>query len=158
MKISYNWLSRYIDIPFSADELVEKLTMLGVEVEAVENINQIPDDIVVSEILERKPHPNADKLSVCIVESGKEKLQIVCGASNCDAGKKVPLAQIGTVFVDHEKRNEFKIKQAKLRGVDSFGMLCSRSELGIAGDSCGLLELPQDLWLRPFLVNFYPKT
>ncbi len=159
MKISYNWLSRYIDIPFSTDELVEKLTMLGVEVEAVENINQISDGIVAAEILERKAHPNADKLSVCIVDSGKEKLQIVCGASNCDAGKKVPLAQIGTLLVDHEKKTELTIKQAKLRGVDSFGMLCSRSELSIAGDSAGLLELPQDCKAGASLKEYYkPDT
>jgi len=143
VKISYNWLSKYIDIPFSADELVERLTMLGVEVEAVEYINQIPDGVVVAKILERKPHPNADKLSICTIDSGKEKFQIVCGASNCDVGKRVPLAQIGTVLVDHEGKKEITIKQAKLRGIDSFGMLCSRIELGIAGDYSGLLELPE---------------
>lgn len=159
MKISYNWLSKYIDIPYSKVELVEKLTMLGVEVEAVENINHIPDGVVVAEILERKPHPNADKLSICTVDAGKEKLQIVCGASNCDVGKKVPLAQIGTVFIDHEGKKETTIKQAKLRGVDSFGMLCSRIELGIAGDYSGLLELPQDYKAGTSLKEYYrPDT
>lgn len=140
MKISYNWLSKYIDIPYSPDELVERLTMVGIEVESVSKINAIPDTIIVGEILERNPHPNADRLSVCRVNSGKEILQIVCGAPNCDVGKKVPLAQIGTAFKD-DKGGEFKIKEAKLRGVDSFGMLCSAKELGVSSESSGLLEL-----------------
>lgn len=159
MKISYNWLSKYIDIPCSPAVLAEKLTMLGVEVEAFENINQIPDGVVVAEILERKPHPNADRLSICMVDSGKKKLQIVCGASNCDAGKKVPLAQIDTVLIDHEGKKETVIKQAKLRGIDSFGMLCSRIELGIAGDYSGLLELPDSYKVGTPLKEYYrPDT
>ena len=159
MKISYNWLSKYIDIPYSEVELVEKLTMLGVEVEAVQSINQIPDGVIVAEILERKPHPNVDRLSVCTVDSGKEKLQIVCGASNCDAGKKVPLAQIGTVLLDHEEKTEMTIKRAKLIGVDSFGMLCSRIELGITADYSGLLELPESYKVGAPLKEYYkPDT
>ncbi|MCX6984036.1 MAG: phenylalanine--tRNA ligase subunit beta, partial [Lentisphaerae bacterium] len=117
MKVSHNWLSQYIDISFSDTELVEKLTMAGVEVEDVIKTS-IPAGIIVAEILERKPHPNADKLSVCRVSTGKEELQIVCGAPNCDAGQKVALATIGTVFAGKESGKDFQIKKAKLRGVE----------------------------------------
>lgn len=158
MKISYNWLSKYIDIPYSPEELIERLTMVGIEVESVSKINIIPDSIIVGEILERNPHPNADRLSVCKVNSGKEIRQIVCGAPNCDVGKKVPLAQIGTVFKD-DKGCEFKIKEAKLRGVDSFGMLCSAKELGISSESSGLLELDPSLEVgKPLKDVFCPDT
>ena len=158
MKISYNWLSKYIDIPYSSVELIERLTMVGIEVESVLKINEIPDTVIVGEILERNPHPNADRLSVCKVNSGKEILQIVCGAPNCDVGKKVPLAQIGTAFRD-DKGGEFKIKEAKLRGVDSFGMLCSAKELGISAESSGLLELDSSLEIGKTLKDvFCPDT
>jgi phenylalanyl-tRNA synthetase beta chain len=142
MNISYNWLKKYIDIPYSPEELVEKLTMCGIEVESVSKTNLVPSGIIVAEVLERNQHPDADKLSVCKVNTGKEILQIVCGAPNCDAGKKVVLATIGTVFEDADK--PFKIKKSKLRGVESFGMLCSSSELGFDDDHNGILELPLD--------------
>jgi phenylalanyl-tRNA synthetase beta chain len=145
MKISYNWLSQYIDISDSIEEVAEKLTMAGIEVEAIHRLGNIPEGIVIGEILERNPHPDADKLSVCRVNSGAEELQIVCGAPNCDAGKKVPLATIGTVFVDSESGKEFPIKKCKLRGVESFGMLCSGKELGLDDDHSGLMELDTSL-------------
>jgi phenylalanyl-tRNA synthetase beta chain len=141
MKVSHNWLSQYIDISFSDSELVEKLTMAGIEVEDVIKTS-VPAGIIVAEILERKPHPNADKLSVCRVSTGKAELQIVCGAPNCDAGQKVPLATIGTVFIDKESGKDFQIKQAKLRGVESSGMLCSEKELGLSEQGGGIMILP----------------
>jgi phenylalanyl-tRNA synthetase beta chain len=140
MKVSHNWLSKYIDISFSDAELVEKLTMSGIEVEDVIKTS-IPAGVVVAEIIERKPHPNADKLSVCRVSTGKEELQVVCGAPNCDPGQKVALATIGTVFMDKSGK-DFQIKKAKLRGVESSGMLCSEKELGLSGESSGIMILP----------------
>jgi len=146
MLLSYNWLSQYIDISSCGpDELAEKMTMAGIEVEAIERTELIPAGIVVGKILERKPHPDAEKLSVCRVFDGKEELQVVCGAPNCDAGKTVPLATIGTTFVDPKDGSEFKIKKSKLRGVESCGMMCSSSELGLDGDHSGLLELSDTL-------------
>ncbi|MCP4177372.1 MAG: phenylalanine--tRNA ligase subunit beta [bacterium] len=142
MNISYNWLRKYIDIPYTPEELVEKLTMVGIEVESVSKTNILPEGLIVAEIIERNPHPNADKLSVCNVSTGAEELQIVCGAPNCDAGKKIVLATIGTVFDDDGKK--FKIKKSKLRGVESYGMLCSSSELGLDEDHSGIMELPLD--------------
>ncbi|UDQ97125.1 phenylalanine--tRNA ligase subunit beta [Lentisphaerota bacterium WC36G] len=145
MNVSYNWLAKYVDLNCSVEDLADKMTMAGIEVEAIDKVGMIPNGIVVGEILERNPHPDAEKLSVCKVSDGNEELQIVCGAPNCDADKKVPLATIGTVFPPEEEGGkEFKIKKSKLRGVPSFGMLCSCDELGLAGDTTGLMELPAD--------------
>lgn len=144
MKISYNWLSQYVSLPADIKELSHKLTMAGVEVEGIESKGSIPEGIVVGEILERKPHPDADKLSVCRVSDGTQELQIVCGAPNCDAGKKVPLATLGTVFDDEESGKKLIIKKCKLRGVESSGMLCSARELGLSKDHEGLMELSSE--------------
>ena len=144
MKITYNWLKRYIDIPYTPDELVNKLTMAGIEVEEVSKTNIIPEGVLVAEILERNPHPNADKLSVCRVSTGSDEFQVVCGAPNCDSGLKICLATVGTVFLNDKTGEKFKIKKSKLRGVESFGMLCSSTELGIDDDNTGIMELPID--------------
>ncbi|MFA5205188.1 MAG: phenylalanine--tRNA ligase subunit beta [Lentisphaeria bacterium] len=150
MKTSLNWLRNYVDIPWAPKELAERLTLAGLEVEGIETTGAIPAGVVVAEILSRQPHPNADKLSVCQVSTGVgEPLQIVCGAPNCDAGKRVPLATIGTVFPD------FKIKKAKLRGVESNGMMCSARELGLSEDHDGLLILPADTPLGKPLTDLF---
>jgi phenylalanyl-tRNA synthetase beta chain len=144
MKITYNWLKKYIDVPYTSEELADKLTTAGIEVEEVSIANIIPEGIVVAEILERKPHPNADKLSICNVSTGKEELQIVCGAPNCDVGLKTSLATIGTVFINEKIGEKFKIKKSKLRGVESYGMLCSATELGLSEDHRGIMEFSKD--------------
>lgn len=143
MKLSLNWLNEYINLPFSATELADKLTMAGIEVEDIEDIGaEIPAGVIVAEILERKPHPDADKLSVCRVSTGTEELQVVCGAPNCDAGIKAPLATVGTVFIDSENPDKkFKITKSKLRGVESMGMLCSGKELGLDNNHDGIMHL-----------------
>ncbi len=139
MKTSVDWLSHYIDIPWQPRELASRLTAAGLEVEGIENIGSIPDGVVTAKILSREPHPNSDHLSVCQVTTGEgDPLQIVCGAPNCDAGKIVPLATLGTKFGD------FTIKKAKLRGVESNGMMCSAKELGLSEDHSGLMILPDD--------------
>lgn len=142
MNISYNWLKKYIDLSLTADELPAKLTMAGLEVEGIEKTGSIPEGVVTAKILSRNPHENSDHLSVCQVDKGDEVLQIVCGAPNCDAGNIVPLATIGTTFKDGE--GTFTIKKGKLRGVESFGMMCSARELGLSKDHDGLLILPAD--------------
>ena len=153
MNISYNWLKKYIDIPYSPEELVEKLTMCGIEVESIEKTNVVSEGVIVAEVVERNQHPDADKLSVCKVNTGKDVLQVVCGAPNCDVGNKVALATIGTVFDDEEK--PFKIKKSKLRGVESFGMLCSSSELGLDDNHDGIMELPLDAEIGSSLNDVY---
>lgn len=151
MKTSLKWLGNYVDLPWGADELAEQLTLAGLEVEAVARVGNIPATVVVAEILSRESHPDADKLSVCHVSAGgEETLQIVCGAPNCDTGKRVPLATIGT-----ELGAGFKIGKAKLRGVESHGMLCSARELGLPGGHEGLLELPVDTPLGKPLADLY---
>ena len=140
MKTSTKWLSQYVDIPWQAQELADKLTMAGLEVEDILAIGTVPDGVIVAEIVARRPHPNADKLSLCDVATGAgETVQVVCGAPNCDAGAKVPMATVGTVLGEG-----FKVKKAKLRGEVSFGMLCSERELGISDDHSGLMLLPPD--------------
>jgi phenylalanyl-tRNA synthetase beta chain len=145
MKISLNWLSEYLETPYSPIELADKLTMAGIEVEDIEETGtSIPDGVIVAEIIERSPHPDAEKLSVCRVLTGDEEVQIVCGAPNCDAGVKAPLATTGTTFIDPDSGKKFKIKKSKLRGVESFGMLCSTQELGLPGDASGIMHLPEN--------------
>jgi phenylalanyl-tRNA synthetase beta chain len=141
MRISLQWLGEWLDgdVP-AAKDLASRLTMAGLEIEGVEAAAPPLPGIVVGEIVERVKHPNADALSVCTVATGTETLQIVCGAPNARAGIKVPLAMIGAKLP-----GGLEIKRAKLRGVESFGMLCSARELGLSEESSGLLELPAEL-------------
>ncbi len=144
MKVSEKWLREWIDTPLALDVIADKLTMSGCEVEARDAVATAFTNIVVGHVLEREKHPDADKLSVCKVDNGRgEILQIVCGASNVRAGIKVPLALIGAVLPLPDG-TDLKIKKGKLRGVESFGMLCSSTELGMSDKSDGLLELPDD--------------
>jgi phenylalanyl-tRNA synthetase beta chain len=156
MNISYDWLSQYVDVSCGVETLAAKLTMAGIEVEAIERSGGHPEGIVVGEILERKPHPDADKLSVCRVSDGKDELQIVCGAPNCDAGNKVPLATIGATLTDKASGESFKIKKSKLRGVESLGMLCSSRELGMDDDHSGLMILDSTLKTGTPLTEVFP--
>ncbi|MDD1608283.1 MAG: phenylalanine--tRNA ligase subunit beta, partial [Methylococcaceae bacterium] len=140
MKISEAWLRSYVNPAVSTDELVAQLTMAGLEVDSVEPAAAVFSGVVVGEVLEMEKHPDADKLRVCRVNVGEaEPLQIVCGAANVRVGLKIPAALIGAVLPE-----DFKIKKSKLRGVESFGMLCSEKELGLAADANGLMELAND--------------
>ena len=144
MKISLNWLKNYIELQKSPEELARILTMAGLEVEEIATLGNIPEGVVVAKILSREKHPNSDHLSICQVDAGNGNVyQIVCGAPNCDAGKVVPLATLGTKFKE-EDGSEFVIKKAKLRGVESFGMMCSERELGLSENHDGLMILPDD--------------
>lgn len=139
MHFSEAWLREVVNPSIDTKKLVEQLTMAGLEVEGVEPASADFCNIVVGEVVEIAPHPDADKLQVCKVSSGEEQLQIVCGARNVVVGMKVPLALIGAVLPGN-----FKIKKSKLRGVESFGMLCSDKELGMAESADGLMALPAD--------------
>ena len=140
MQISEAWLREYVNPAISTEELVAQLTMAGLEVDSVEPASAIFSGVVVGEVLAMQQHPDADRLRVCQVSIGEaEPLQIVCGASNVRVGLKIPAALVGA-----ELPGDFKIKKSKLRGVDSFGMLCSAKELGLAAEAQGLLELPAD--------------
>jgi len=147
MKVSYQWLSEYVDLTgYTASELAEKLTRSGIEVDIVEKRNKGVTNVVVGYVKSREKHPDADKLSVCVVDVGQsEDLQIVCGAKNVAAGQKVPVALIGAKLP-----GGLVIKRAKLRGVESMGMICSAKELGLNDRLLpkelqeGILVLPGD--------------
>lgn len=139
MQVSEQWLREWVSLSISTSELVAQLTMAGLEVDAIQAAAGAFNNVVVGEIISAEPHPDAAKLRVCSVNSGSETLQIVCGAANARPGIRIPLAKIGATLP-----NGMEIKQAKLRGVDSFGMLCAAEELGLAESSEGLLELPLD--------------
>ena len=140
MKFSENWLRTWVNPALSSDEMAHVLTMAGLEVEALESVAPVFDNVVVAEVLEVVRHPDADRLNVCQVNVGEAKpLTIVCGAANVAVGAKVPCARIGAVLP-----GDFVIKQAKVRNVESFGMLCSEKELGLADESQGLWLLQTD--------------
>lgn len=138
MKISENWLREWVDPPIDSKSLVEQLTMAGLEVETVEPASSKLEKVIVGEVLAVEPHPDADKLSLCQVSDGANTLQVICGAGNVRQGLKVVFAQVGATLPG------LKIKKAKIRGVESHGMLCSASELEIAETSNGIFELPAD--------------
>ena len=140
MQISEAWLRELVNPLVTTEELVEQLTMAGLEVDSVKPVAAVFSRVVVAEVMTVVQHSNADKLKVCQVSVGEpESLQIVCGADNVRVGLKVPAALVGAVLPD-----DFKIKKSKLRGELSLGMLCSEKELGLAVDADGLMELASD--------------
>ena len=155
MKLSLEWLKDYVALPDSADALSEALTNAGTEVIGREQRGDVPDKVVVAQILSSEQHPNADRLSVCQVDDGSgQPRQIVCGAKNYKVGDKVPLALPGAVLGP-----DFKIKSGKLRGVTSDGMMCSAKELALAEDAEGLLILAADTPVgKPVKELFPPDT
>jgi phenylalanyl-tRNA synthetase beta chain len=139
VKLPLSWLTDWVDIPWDTAELARRLTAAGFEVEGVEPAAPAFSGVVVAEITAIAPHPDAEKLRICQVNAGGETLQIVCGAPNARAGLRAPLARVGAVLP-----GDMAIRAAKLRGVESAGMLCSARELGLATSHAGLMELPLD--------------
>lgn len=149
MKFSESWLRRAVNPSISTADLVAQVTMAGLEVDAVESAAPEMSGVVVAEILSVEQHPDADKLRVCQVAGGGEIAQVVCGAPNARAGIKVPFATVGAKLP-----GDFKIKKAKLRGVESFGMLCAQTELQLGDDDDGLWELPTDATVGSDLIDY----
>jgi phenylalanyl-tRNA synthetase beta chain len=140
MKFSEKWLREWVSPSIDTDALVEKLTAAGLEVDAVEPVAGEFSGVVIGQVISVEPHPDADKLRLTKVNvNGDELLDIVCGASNVREGLKIPVAVVGAVLPGN-----FKIKKAKLRGVPSFGMLCSSKELGLTESADGLMELADE--------------
>jgi phenylalanyl-tRNA synthetase beta chain len=151
MKVTLNWLKHYVDFDWSPEELAERLTMLGLEVEGMETVGGGFEGVVVAQVLTRDKHPNADKLSVCRVHDGVGERQIVCGAHNFKPGDKVPLILPGVALPPKQPGDKpFTIKVGQIRGVESHGMMCSHEELGLDPAKLGLkkeeglLILPAD--------------
>ena len=139
MKFSESWLRQWVHIEVDTQALVDKITMAGLEVDTFDPVAGEFTGVVVAEVVACEQHPDADRLRVTQVSVGNETHQVVCGAPNVRVGIKVPFATVGAILPGN-----FKIKKAKLRGVESFGMLCAREELGMAESSDGLMELPLD--------------
>jgi phenylalanyl-tRNA synthetase beta chain len=153
MKFSVNWLREFVELPKSIDELAELLTLAGTEIESIEKRGANFDNVVIAQIKASAQHPNADRLSVCQVDDGSgQERQIVCGAKNYKVGDKVPLARPGAILV-----GDLKIKPSKLRGVESQGMLCSPSELGLSSDSDGLLILSPEAKIGEPIASLFPE-
>lgn len=142
MRISLNWIKEYIDLDgISNSEIIEQLTMSGLEVEDAIDQSSLYKNFVVGEVLKKESHPNADKLSICTVFDGKNELQVICGASNVDAGQKIVFASIGSLIPN----GNFEIKKAKIRGEESFGMICAEDELLLSDDHSGIMVLDENL-------------
>ena len=146
MDISYNWLKEYVKFNLNPDEVAQILTNIGLEVEHQDMVEEIPgglEGVVTAKVLECEPHPDSDHLHVTKVDCGSgEILQVVCGAPNVAAGQKVMLATLNTKLVIGGQ--DVKIKKSKIRGVESFGMLCAEDELGVGSDHSGIMVLPED--------------
>lgn len=140
MKFTLSWLKDHLETNKSLQEITDKLTAIGLEVEEVIDKTEQLKPFNIAQIISAKPHPDADKLQICQVKTSSEELQIVCGASNARAGINVVLASVGCVI----PTNNMKIKASKIRGVASNGMLCSASELGVGSDDAGIIEMPRD--------------
>ncbi len=138
MKISLNWLKEYINLDgIPTQDIIAKLTMSGLEVENYIDQNEVYKNFVVGFVKEKSKHPNADKLSLCTVSDGKEDFQVICGAPNVEANQKVVFAKVGAVV----PKGNFKIGKAKIRGIESYGMICAEDELDLSEDHSGIMVL-----------------
>ena len=141
MKFTLNWLKEYIDLNLNLEELIEKLTEIGLEVEEVTDKAAAYDLFKTVKILEVKKHPNADKLNICKIKTENEELEIVCGANNVRENMITVFAPVGSVI----PANNMQVKKAKIRDVASNGMLCSAYELALADDHEGIMDLASDI-------------
>jgi phenylalanyl-tRNA synthetase beta chain len=148
MEVSYNWLKQYLPFALTPEDLGEILTNTGLEVEDIqpwESVKGGLKDVVIGEIISSEPHPNADKLKIALVNIGEaEPIKIVCGAPNCRAGLKSPVAKVGAVLYPVNASEPLQIKKSKIRGEESYGMICAEDELGIGESHAGIMELPLD--------------
>ena len=137
MKVPIEWLNEFVVIDIEPEDLAKRLTMRGLEVEGLERLTPRFTGVVAATITKIDAHPNADNLSVCSVDTGREELTLVCGAPNISVNDRVPLATVGATL-----DKDFVVGKRKVRGIESFGMLCSEKELGLSDDHSGIFILP----------------
>lgn len=158
MKLPLSWIKEYIDITLPPIEIAKILTMVGLEVDSVETVTCGFNGVVVGEVIACEKHPDAEKLSLATVTDGIDTYQVVCGAPNCRKGLKTAFAKIGAVLPDEEEGKTFKIKRTKIRGAESFGMLCSNAELKLSDDHDGIIEFPATLKVGQDVSELYTDT
>ena len=157
MKVPLSWLKQYVDVDLPAQDLAHRLTMAGIEVGEVEVIGGW-SEVFVGQVTGVRPHPNADRLRLCVVSTGSEELEVVCGAPNVAAGQNICFAKVGAnIYNTHTERHEV-LEAAKIRGVESRGMICSAVELGLGDDHSGIIELPEDAPVGALLVDYLGDT
>src|SRR5690606_22261692 len=150
MKVSYNWLRTYAPVDATPEELADRLTMGGLEVDRIDRIGSTMEGGVIGEVLAVRKHPNADRLTLCEVNLGEgAPVQIVCGAPNVASGQRVPVARVGSTLMlpsrdNPQLKEPVQIRRAKLRGETSEGMICSEAELGLSDDHRGIMVLDED--------------
>ncbi|MFA5479773.1 MAG: phenylalanine--tRNA ligase subunit beta, partial [Candidatus Muiribacteriota bacterium] len=152
MIVTYKWLKEFVNIPVKPEELSEIFPKIGIELDNFSYMGANLSNIVVAHVEECEKHPDADKLSICKVNDGREIHQVICGAPNVSKNKKVVFAQIGANLP-----GDFKIKKAKIRGVESSGMLCSAKELGFSEESEGIILLPEHAPIGTSIIDYYEK-
>lgn len=157
MKVPLSWISEYIDIKLSPEELAHLLTLAGNEVSEIQNIGEW-NEVVVSEVEKIDPHPNADKLNIVTVNTGPSTLEVVCGANNLYLGQKVAFAPIGSILFNPKTEKKEKLKKAKIRNIVSNGMICSSLELGIGEDHQGIYEVDAKVPIGTLLKNILSDT
>lgn len=156
MRVPLSWLKDYIDINLNPNQIAKILTMAGLEVDAIETVLPNFEKIVIGKVLKTEKHPNADKLTVAQVTDGQQEYQVVCGAPNCREGLTTAFALVGASITD--EKGKFDIKPAKLRGIESFGMLCSAKELGLGDESNGIMEFGDSAKIGEDLASLYSDT
>ena len=155
MKVSLSWLKEYVDVAIDPHELAQRVTMAGIEAEGVTVTGETWDNVVVGLVEAVGPHPDADRLSLATVDTGGEKQTVVCGAPNVAAGQKIAFAAVGARLIDGHTGRLVSLKPAKIRGVESAGMVCSERELGLSDEHEGILVLPADAPVGVSFADYY---
>ena len=155
MKITTNWLKEHLDTKLNENQIIDKLTDIGLEVESVDKQSGVLDTFIIAKILKAEKHPDADRLRVCDVKIGSDEIvKVVCGAPNAKEGLLTIYAPPGAVI----PKNQMKLVVSKIRGVTSSGMLCSESELNLSNESDGITELSVEKYEKKIGENYFPKS